>query len=143
MRKYFGTALPDAKDVRTAANSAAHAARGVAAQLEDWAKAGRASQKSNATAIVGAASLGIGAIAGGLYALWRNKERITGISALEAWWHRDSKPVGRTVAVSARTKQSRRAAANKMSAVNGEKSKPQAKRTKGARRARSQPSAEA
>jgi hypothetical protein len=113
---------------------------GAAAQLEEWAKDGYDSMKAR-PAIWGAASLGIGALAGGLYALWRNKDKFEGISGLDSLWQRNGKASRRTVAARSRTKQSLRAKM-KMNGA-GEETAPQtAKRAKRTRR-RARPAAHA
>ena len=84
------------------------AANNAAAHLGGLAKDGYESVKGS-PAIWGAASLGIGALAGGLYALWRNKNRLA--IDLDALWHRNGKANGksaRTIAARSRTKPSRR-----------------------------------
>ena len=60
--------------VKKAANSAAQAAKDATSQLEDWAKDGYGSAREAVKTkpfMWGAASLGFGALMGGLYALWR------------------------------------------------------------------------
>ena len=115
------------------------AANNAAAHLEIWAKDGYDSVKGS-PAIWGAASLGIGAIAGGLYALWLNKDRLNEIYDFEALWHRNGKANGRksnrTLAARLRTK-SRRAKAkmNGAATMDGMQHKP-AKRAKRTRRAK-------
>jgi hypothetical protein len=139
MRSHFRKTLPDVNEVgdrmNKAANSAAQSARGAATQLEEWAKDGYDSVKTR-PAIWGAASLGIGALAGGLYALWRNKDRIEGISGLDALWQRKPKANGRTMAARSRTKQARRAKLKMDGAANEEASQQPAKRAKRTKRAR-------
>jgi hypothetical protein len=115
-----------------------------AAQLENWAKDGYDSVKAN-PAIWSAASLGIGALAGGLYALWRNKDRINmnGIYGLDVLWRRNGKANGRTIAVRTRSKQARRGKMKMNGAATIEASPAPAKRAKRTRRARPAPQAEA
>jgi hypothetical protein len=123
------------------------AANNAAAHLEGWAKDGYDSVKGS-PAIWGAASLGIGALAGGLYALWRNKNRIGAID-FDALWHRNGKANGRsstrTIAARSRTKQARRGKAKMNGAAEMDGSaQSQPKRAKRTRRARSAaPQAEA
>lgn len=60
--------------VMKAANSAAQSARDVSDQLSEWAKDGYGSARDAVKTqplVWGAVSLGIGALAGGMYALWR------------------------------------------------------------------------
>src|SRR5579871_2498226 len=80
------------------------AAQSAATQLEGWAKDGYDSVKAR-PAMWSAASLGIGALAGGLYALWRNKDRINirAIYDIDALWNRNGKTNGRTMAARSRT----------------------------------------
>lgn len=138
MRSYFRKT--EAEDVSARMTKAAGNA---AAHLEGWAKDGYESVKGS-PAIWGAASLGIGALAGGLYALWRNKDRIGAID-FDALWHRNGKASGRTIAVRARTKQARRGKAKMNGAAEMDGSEqPKAKRAKRSRRARAAaPQAEA
>jgi|HubBroStandDraft_6_1064221.scaffolds.fasta_scaffold1109770_2 hypothetical protein len=85
--------------VKKAANCAAHAAKDATSQFENWVKDGYGSARDAVKAkpfISGAASLGLGALIGGLYALWRR-------SAAEG------QSVRNPLAVRARTKQSLRA----------------------------------
>jgi hypothetical protein len=119
------TKLPALEDVGNvavdrvvkAANTAAQSAKDATGQVEEWTKDGLDSMKSRPL-MWGAASLGFGALMGGLFALWRK-----------------TKPAGRvarrTVSARSRVKQSLRAAAG--SAVDAVKPKKQAKRTKHAR----------
>ena len=138
MRSYFRK--PETEDMTAKMSKAANNA---AAQLEGWAKDGYDSVKGR-PAIWGAASLGIGALAGGLYALWRNKDRLSAID-LDALWHRNGKANGRassrTIASRARTKLSRRAKAkmNGGAEMDGGQQKP-AKRAK--RTGRAKPAAQ-
>ena len=60
--------------VKKAANSAAQAAKDATSQLEDWAKDGYGSARDAVKSkpfVLGAVSLGFGALMGGLYALWQ------------------------------------------------------------------------
>jgi hypothetical protein len=112
------------------------AARDAAAQLEGWAKDGYDSVKAR-PAMWGAASLGIGALAGGLYALWRNKDKINiNLYGADALWNWNGKANGRTMAARTRTKQARRAKLKMNGAADAETSRQPAKRTKRTRRAR-------
>jgi hypothetical protein len=144
MRAHFRKTLPDKNDVTKAAQNAAQSARGAAAQLEEWAKGGYDSAKASPAAMWGAASLGIGAIAGGLYALWRNKDRIniTSIYGMDALWRRNGKMNGRTMAARSRTK-ARRAKLKMAGAAIEVSARQPAKRAKRARRARPAAHAEA
>ena len=108
------------------------AAQNAAAQVEEWAKDGYDSVKAR-PAMWSAASLGLGALAGGLYALWRNKDRIESIS-FDSLWYRNSKANGRTMAARSRTKARR--AKLKMNGASEELSHQPAKRAKRRRRAR-------
>jgi hypothetical protein len=99
MRTYFRKTLPETEDVTRRMGKAANNA---ATHLEGWAKDGYDSVKGR-PAMWGAASLGIGALAGGLYALWRNKGRLNGMG-LEGLWPRNGKANGRTMAARSRTK---------------------------------------
>lgn len=60
----------------SAANSAARSARDVSGQIESWATDGyeaiRGAAKKNDPAFWGAISVGMGALMGGLFALWRS-----------------------------------------------------------------------
>ena len=85
--------------VRKAAMSAAQAAKDATCQVEDWAKAGYGSARDVVTTkplVIGAASLGLGAIMGGLYSLWQR-------GAAKA------KPARKAMPVRARAKKSSRA----------------------------------
>jgi hypothetical protein len=141
MRTHFRKA--DMDDVNDRMTKAAQSARDAAAQLEGWAKDGYDSVKAK-PAIWGAASLGIGALAGGLYALWRNKDRIniSAIYGVDALWNRNSKTNGRTMAARSRTK-ARRAKLKMDGAADGHASRQPAKRAKRTRRARPAVQAEA
>jgi hypothetical protein len=60
--------------VKKAANSAGQAAKDATSQLEDWAKDGYGAARDAVKTkpfMWGAASLGFGALLGGLYALWQ------------------------------------------------------------------------
>ena len=98
------------RETEDMAGQMSKAANNAAAQLEVWAKDGYDSMKGS-PAIWGAASLGIGALAGGLYALWRNKDRLSEIYDFEVLWHRNGKANGRksarTLAARSRTKSRR------------------------------------
>ena len=65
--------------LRSAANSAARSARDVSGQIESWATDGyeaiRGAAKKNDAAFWGAISVGMGALMGGLFALWRSSGR--------------------------------------------------------------------
>lgn len=144
MRAHFRKTLPDKNDVMKAAQNAAQSARGAAAQLEEWAKGRYGSGKASPAAMWGAASLGIGALAGGLYALWRNKDKIniTSIYGMDAFWPRSGKMNARTMAARARTK-ARRAKLKMNGAAIEVSSRQPAKRAKRTRRARPSAQAEA
>jgi len=104
--------------VRKAAMSAAQAAKDATCQVEDWAKAGYGSARDVVTTkplVVGAASLGLGAIMGGLYSLWQR-------GAAKA------RPARKAMPVRARAKQSLRATAPTNGAGSATKRKP--KRTR-------------
>lgn len=133
MRSHFRKTLPDMDEVNGRMTKAANSA---ATQMEGWAKDGYDSMKAR-PAIWGAASLGIGALAGGIYALWRNNG-----FALDTLWPRNGKASRRTVAARARTKQSRRAKL-KMNAMASESATAPAKRAKRTRRSRPAAHAEA
>jgi hypothetical protein len=66
----------------SAANSAAKSAKGVSSQIESWATDGyeaiRDAAKRGDAAFWGAISVGMGALMGGLYALWRSSGRKPG-----------------------------------------------------------------
>ena len=115
------------------------AARDAAAQVEEWAKDGYDSVRAR-PALWSAASLGIGALAGGLYALWRNKDKIESIS-FDTLWYRNGKANGRTLAARSRAKVARRAKL-KMNGASAEASR-MVKRAKRRRRARLAARAEA
>ena len=136
MRSYFRKT--ESEDVTGRMTKAANNA---AAHLEGWAKDGYDSVKGR-PAIWSAASLGIGALAGGLYALWRNKNRLSGID-LDTLWHRNGKANGRassrTIAARSGSKQTRRAK-RKMNGAEMDGAQPKAaKRAKRTRRAKSAP----
>jgi hypothetical protein len=78
------------------------AARDAAAQVEEWAKDGYDSVRARPV-LWSAASVGIGALAGGLYALWRNNGKIESMS-FDTLWYRNGKAKGRTMAARARMK---------------------------------------
>lgn len=104
--------------VKKAANSAAQAAKDTTGQLEGWAKDGYGSARDAVKAkpfMFGAASLGLGAFMGGLYALWQRGAVKT----------RSSR---KTLPVRSRAKQAMRA----MPKTNGTGSaaKPKTKRTR-------------
>ena len=104
--------------VKKAANSAAQAARDATSQLEDWAKDGYGSARDAVKTkpfMWGAASLGFGALMGGLYTLWRRGTA-------------EGRPGRKTLPVRTRAKQSSRAM--KMNGTNGSAAKPKAKRTR-------------
>lgn len=61
--------------VVSAASSAAQTARGASGQLEGWAKDGLDTMKTRPL-MWGTVSLGLGALMGGLFALWRKPKRI-------------------------------------------------------------------
>jgi len=144
MRAHFGKTLPDKNDMKKAAQNAAESARGAAAQLEEWAKGSYGSAKASPAAMWGAASLGIGAIAGGLYALWRNKDKIKiNVYGMDALWRRNGMMSGRTMAARSRTKQARRAKLKMNGAAIEASSRQPAKRAKRTRRARPAAQAEA
>jgi len=97
--------------MKKAANNTVQAAK----NTSDWAKAGYGSARDAVTAkplVLGAASLGFGALMGGLYALWQR-------SAAKV------RPARKTLPVRARAKQSLRTMTN----GNGSGGKRKAKRT--------------
>jgi hypothetical protein len=112
--------LPDVEEaggavvdhVMKAANTAAQSAKGATVQLEEWAK----DSVKTRPMIWGAASLGFGALMGGLYALWR----------------KNAKPNGRishrTMPVRSRAKQALRAITETAEAQAPKKRATQAKR---------------
>jgi len=116
------------------------AARDAATQVGDWAQDGYDSVRARPV-IWSAASLGLGAIAGGLYALWRNKDKIESIS-FDTLWYRNGKASGRTLAARSRARHARRAKL-KMNGASEEPSRKPAKRAKRTRRARPAAHAEA
>ena len=63
----------------SAANSAAKSAREVSNQIEDWASDGyesiRSAARKEPEAFWGAVTVGMGALIGGLFALWRSSGR--------------------------------------------------------------------
>ncbi len=72
--------------VKKTAMSAAQAAKDATGQLEDWAKDSYGSARDAVKTkpfMLGAASLGFGALMGGLYALWQGHE--------EQWFYRETK----------------------------------------------------
>ena len=85
-----------ANSAAQAANSAAQAAKDATTQLEDWAKDGYGSAREAVKTkpfMWGAASLGLGALMGGLYTLWRRGAA-------------KDRPTGKTLPARARAKQS-------------------------------------
>jgi hypothetical protein len=85
-----------AKDsVMRAANQTAASAREMGEQIEDWAKDGYEAVRDRPI-LWGAASLGIGALIGGLYALWQREAK------------RETRPNGKTMAARSRTKHAMR-----------------------------------
>ena len=105
------------ESVKKAADRASKAAKDASHQLEDWAKDGYSSARDAVKTkpyILGVASLGIGAVIGGLYALWqRGGTR--------------KRAARKTVPVRTRAKQSLRAMTRANSAASGTTRK--AKRT--------------
>jgi hypothetical protein len=101
--------------IKKAADSAAQAAKNTTSQLEDWAKDGYGSARDvvkTRPLMLGAASLGFGALMGGLYALWQRGAA-------------KSRTARKTLPVRARAKQSLRA----MTQTNGaRKRKPKTRR---------------
>ena len=137
MRAHFRKTLPDTDDM---GDRMTKAAQNAAAQLEGWAKDGYGSMKAS-PALWGAASLGIGALAGGLYALWRNKDRIniSGIYHIDALWNRNGKMNGRAMAARSRTKARRAKLKMDGAAIEVSSGQP----AKRAKRRRARPSAQA
>src|SRR5215510_5947336 len=103
------------------------AARDAATQVGDWAQDGYDSVRARPV-MWSAASLGLGALAGGLYALWRNKNRFEGIS-LDGLWHWNGKANGRSRTMAARLRTKARRAKLKMNGTSEELSR-QVKRAK-------------
>jgi hypothetical protein len=88
--------------IKKAADSAAQAAKNTTSQLEGWAKDGYGSARGvvkTKPLMLGAASLGFGALMGGLYALWQRGAA-------------KSRTARKTLPVRARAKQSLRAMTN-------------------------------
>ena len=77
--------------VMRAANQTAASAKEMGEQLEDWAKDGYEAVRERPL-LWGAASLGIGALIGGLYALWQREA------------NRETQPNGTTMPARSRTK---------------------------------------
>ena len=101
--------------VKKAASGAAQITKDATSQLEDWAKVGYGSARDAVKTkpfIWGTASLGFGALMGGLYALWQR-------GAAKA------KPARKAMAVRARAKQSRRAVTQTNRTGTATKRKPQ------------------
>jgi len=99
------------------ANSAAQAAKDAKGQLEDWAKDGYGAAQDIVKTkpfMWGAASLGLGALMGGLYTLWRRGAA-------------EGKPGRKTLPARTRAKQSLTA---KVNGTNGSAAKPKPKRTR-------------
>ena len=103
--------------VKKAANSAAQAAKDATSQVEDWAKDGYGSAREAVKTkpfMWGAASLGLGALMGGLYTLWRR-------GATEGRNGRKTLP--------ARTR-AKQSLTTKMNGANGSAAKPKLKRAR-------------
>ena len=99
--------------IKKAADSAAQAAKNTTTQLEDWAKDGYGSARDvvkTKPLMLGAASLGFGALMGGLYALWQRGAA-------------KSRTARKTLPVRARAKQSLRAMTNGARPATKRKSK--------------------
>ncbi len=95
--------LPDVDDAREiavdramkAANSAAELAREVSDRLEDWAADGLDSVRSRPLMWT-AASLGLGILVGGLFAVWQNAGRRNGQTRRTVAARSSAKPKRRT-----------------------------------------------
>jgi hypothetical protein len=100
-------ATESARDsVMKAAIQTAASAREMSEQLEDWAKDGYDAVRARPL-LWGAASLGVGALMGGLYALWQRDAK------------RETRPNGTTMAARARNKRAMRMEAEPTGRTNG------------------------
>jgi hypothetical protein len=116
---------PTLNRVVNAANSAAQTAKEASGQLEGWAKDGLGSMKTRPL-MWGTASLGLGALMGGLFALWRKPKRVRAKAV-------PTRPRVKTMPARARVKQALRAA-GKANGAETVESKPRKKRARKAKR---------
>ena len=108
--------------VMRAASQTATSAREMSEQLEDWAKDGYEAVRARPL-LWGAASLGVGALMGGLYALWQREAK------------RGSRPNGTTLAARARSKRTVRMESEPTGRANG-RANGHGRKRKGTRKAR-------
>lgn len=106
-----------------AANQTAASAREMSEELEDWAKDGYDAVRARPL-LWSAASLGVGALVGGLYALWQREAK------------REPRPNGKTMAARARNKRTMRVEAESNGRANG-RANGHGRKRKGTRKARS------